>query len=553
MRTRAKTGFHVPKGPRLNLHATTSPISPIPKTYKSALLDPNWAAAMRDEFSALIHNDTWRLVPRPVGANIVSGKWVFRQKFLSDGTLSRYKARWVCRGFSQQHGIDYDETFSPVVKPSTIRTVLSIATSSSWPIHQLDVKNAFLHGALQETVYCQQPLGFEDSSAPDHVCLLQKSLYGLKQAPRAWFQRFSTYIQTIGFTPSLTDTSLFVYHTSTHTAYLLLYVDDIILTASTKTFLDHIITLLNSEFSMTDLGVLHHFLGIAVTRDSNGLFLSQRQYILDLLNRAGMIDCQPARTPVDTSAKLSADGEPFSDPTLYRSIAGALQYLTLTRPEISYSVQQVCLYMHDPRVPHYNHMKRTLRYLKGTLDYGLHINTTSPTSLTAYSDADWAGCPDTRRSTSGYCVFMGNNLLSWSSKRQVTVSRSSAEAEYRAVAHAVAETVWLRQLLAELHRPIQQATIVYCDNISAVYMSSNPVQHRRTKHIEIDIHFVREKVALGQVRVLHVPTTAQFADIFTKGLPTQPFHDIRFSLNVIEPHVDTAGDVRLYVSVKLDL
>ena len=245
--------------------------------------------------------------------------------------------------------------------------------------------------------------------------------------------------------------------------------------------------------------------------------------------------------PVDTGSKLSADGDPFSDPSLYRSLTGALQYLTLTRPEISFAVQQACLYMHDPRIPHYNHVKRILRYLKGTLDLGLHINKSSPTSLTAYSDADWAGCPDTRRSTSGFCVFRGNNLVSWSSKRQVTVSRSSAEAEYRAVAHAVADTVWLRQLLLEPHRPIEQATIVYCDNISVVYMSGNPVQHRRTKHIEIDIHFVREKVALGQVRVLHVPTSAQFADIFTKGLATTPFQDIRFSLNVVEPTVDTAG------------
>ena len=197
--------------------------------------------------------------------------------------------------------------------------------------------------------------------------------------------------------------------------------------------------------------------------------------------------------------------------------------------------------MHDPWVPHYNHVKRILRYLKGTLNHGLHLNNSSPNSLTAYSDADWAGCPDTRRSTSGFCVFLGNNLISWSSKRQVTVSRSSAEAEYRAVAHAVADTIWIRQLLSELHRPIEQATIVYCDNISAVYMTSNPVQHRRTKHIEIDIHFVREKVALGQVRVLHVPSTAQFADIFTKALPTKPFQDICFSLNVVEPAVDTAG------------
>ena len=221
-----------------------------------------------------------------------------------------------------------------------------------------------------------------------------------------------------------------------------------------------------------------------------------------------MHDCQPSRTPVDTTFKLSSDGEPFSDPTLYRSLTGALQYLTLTRPELSYAVQQACLYMHDPRVPHHNHIKCILRYLKGTLDHGLHINSSSPTTLTAYSDADWAGCPDTRRSTSEYCVFLGNNLVSWSSKWQVTVSRSSAEAEYRAVAHTVAETVWLRQLLSQLHYPIHQATIVYCDNVSAIYMSSNPVQHRRTKHIEIDIHFVREKVALGQVRVLHVPTTA---------------------------------------------
>ena len=443
MRTRAKSGFRLPAKDRLNLHASLSPSS-LPKSYKSALLDPNWAAAMKDEYDALLQNNTWQLVPRPSNTNIVSGKWVFRHKFNSDGSLARYKARWVCRGYSQQHGIDYDETFSPVVKPSTIRTVLSIAVSSSWPIHQLDVKNAFLHGSLQETVYCQQPLGFEHSSYPNHVCLLQKSLYGLKQAPRAWFQRFSTYAQTIGFTPSRSDTSLFTFHHNNNTAYLLLYVDDIILTASSQQFLDHIISLLRHEFSMTDLGLLHHFLGIAVIRDSSGLFLSQRQYTLDLLSRAGMLDCQTSRTPVDTGSKLSADGDPFSDPSLYRSLTGALQYLTLTRPEISFVVQQACLYMHDPRIPHYNHVKRILRYLKGTLDLGLHINKSSPTSLTAYSDADWAGCPDTRRSTSGFCVFLGNNLVSWSSKRQVTVSRSSAEAEYRVVAHAVADTVWLR-------------------------------------------------------------------------------------------------------------
>jgi hypothetical protein len=212
---------------------------------------------------------------------------------------------------------------------------------------------------------------------PTTFVFFKKSLYGLKQATRAWFQRFSSFIQTIDFTPSLSDTSLFIYHHNNDISYLLLYVDDIVLIASSQTFLDHIITLLRSEFSMTDLGLLHHFLNIAFLCDSSGLFLSQRPYIIDLLSRAGMLDCQPSHTLVYTSLKLSADGEPFSDATLYRSLTGALQYLTLTCPKNSFDVQQACLYMHDPRLSHYNHVKRILRYLKGTLDHGLHINTSS--------------------------------------------------------------------------------------------------------------------------------------------------------------------------------
>ena len=246
-----------------------------------------------------------------------------------------------------------------------------------------------------------------------------------------------------------------------------------------------------------------------------------------------MVNCKTCNTPVDTCAKLSSDSEkPIADPTHYRSLAGALQYLTFTRPDIAYVVQQVCLHMHDPREPHMNALKRILRYLQGTLDLGLHLRRSPVNELVVYSDADWAGCPDTRRSTSGYAVFLGDNLISWSSKRQNTISRSSAEAEYRAVANGVAEATWLRQLLLELHSPLTRTTLVYCDNVSAVYMSSNPVQHQRTKHIEIDLHFVRDKVAIGEVRVLHVPTTSQFADIFTKGLPSSLFTDFRSSLNV---------------------
>jgi hypothetical protein len=328
---------------------------------------------------------------------------------------------------------------------------------------------------------------------------------------------------------------LFIYHYGGETAYLLLYVDDIVLTASSESLLHRIIASLQKEFAMKDLGVLHHFLGVTVEPRPSGLFLHQRQFTCDILERVGMTDCKSCSTPVDTQGKLSEAEGPMlgpADSTAYRSLAGALQYLTFTRPDITYAVQQLCLYMHAPREPHMVAMKRLLRYLRGTLGYRMLLGRSSTAELIVYTDADWAGCPDTRRSTSGYAVFLGGNLVSWSSKRQPVVSRSSAEVEYRAVANGVAEAAWLRQLLAELHRPLARSTLVYCDNVSAVYLSTNLVQHQRTKHVEIDLHFVRDRVAIGDVRVLHVPTTSQFADIFTKGLPSSTFTEFRSSLTV---------------------
>ncbi|GKB73087.1 ribonuclease H-like domain-containing protein [Tanacetum coccineum] len=342
---------------RLSLYVSS--VSLLPKSYRDAFHDSNWQTAMCDEYNALIKNNTWTLVPRPPDANVV-----------------RYR-------------VDVDETFSPVVKPGTIRTILSLAASRHWPIHQLDVKNAFLHGDLSETVYMYQPPGFRDSTHPD---------YGLD------------------------------------TTCLLLYVDDLVLTTSSQPLLQRIIQSLHQEFAMTDLGSLNYFLGISVTRDSSGIFLSQKKYVVEILERAGMINCNPIRTPVDTESKLGDMGDVVLDLTLYRSLAGSLQYLTFTRPDISYAVQQ--------------------------------LFSSSTTDLVAYSDADWAGCPTTR----------------------------SAEAEYRGVVNAVAETCWLRNLLRELHTPLTPATLVYCDNVSVVYLSCNPVQHQCTKHIEIDIHFVHDLV-----------------------------------------------------------
>ncbi|GJU08394.1 ribonuclease H-like domain-containing protein [Tanacetum coccineum] len=399
MVTRVKAGIFKSLK-RMNCHVTTT--SPLPRSHIHALRDPNWKEAMLDEYNALITNETWVFIPRPANANVVRSMWLFKHKFNADGTLSRYKARLVANRRNQQQGIDCDETFSLVVKPATIRTVLSLAVSHDWPIHQLDVKNAFLHGHLSETVYMHQPLGFVDPSKPNYH--------------------------------SKTDSSLFVFHRGSDIAYLLLYVDDIILTASSSAFLQRIIASLHSEFAMTDLE--------------------------EILERAHMQNCNPCWTPVDTESKLGSNGDP------------------------------VCLYMHDPRDPHFTALKRILRYVRGTLDYGLQLHVSSTTQLSAYTDADWAGCP-------------------------VSLSRFSAKAEYQGVANVVAETAWIRNLLCELHTPLFTATLVYYDNVSAVYMSANPIQHQCTKHIEIDIHFVRDFVASGKVRVLHVPSRFQYADIFT--------------------------------------
>jgi hypothetical protein len=262
---------------RLILAAATSSTPPdassVPSSVRTALADPHWRRAMEEEYAALLANHTWDLVPRPPGTNVVTGKWLFRHKLTPDGSLDRYKARWVLRGFTQRPGVDYDETFSPIVKFATVRAVLSLALSRDWAIHQLDVKNAFLHGTLTETVYCSQPTGFVDADRPDLVCRLNRSLYGLKQAPRAWYSRFASYLASIGFVEAKSDTSLFNYRRDDDTVYLLLYVDDIVLTASTADLLHRTIVALQREFAMKDLVPLHHFLGITAERRPQGLFL----------------------------------------------------------------------------------------------------------------------------------------------------------------------------------------------------------------------------------------------------------------------------------------
>jgi len=526
------------------LVTVASPASCEPTCYSNAAPIPEWRNAMQTEFNALLQNQTWSLVPPHPSHNIVGCKWVFKLKRKADGSIERHKARLVAKGFHQQAGVDYGETYSPVVKPTTVRTVLSLAYSAGWPMKQIDIQNAFLHGFLSEDVFMVQPPGFVHPSFPNHVCKLKKAIYGLKQAPRAWFSRLSDKLIQLGFVGSKADTSLFLYRTETITMYLLIYVDDIIITASDPAAITELLQLLSADFAVKDLGDLHYFLGVEVLKMDSGLLLSQKRYIMDLLKKTNMHEAKPITSPMASSSTLSAfTGAPMDDPSLYRSTVGSLQYLSLTRPDLSYAVNRVCQFMHRPLQPHWQAVKRILRYLKHTISHGLLLHRNSHNTLQAYSDADWAGCSDDRRSTGAYCVYLGSNLISWSSRKQPTVSRSSTEAEYKAVANTTAELLWIRALLQELGIGQSTPPILWCDNIGATYMSVNPVFHARTKHVEIDFHFVRDRVADKSLVVRFVPSSDQIADVLTKPLVSAKFQNFCYKLNVRSPPLILREDI----------
>ena len=303
-----------------------------------------------------------------------------------------------------------------------------------------------------------------------------------------------------------------------------------LLTGSSTALVNSFVQTLSHEFSMKDLGPVHHFLGVEISHTSEGLHLSQSHYALTILERSKMLDCKPMSTPLDVKLRPPEHSTPLADPSFYRGIVGALQYLTLTRPDLSYSVNYVSQFMHAPTVAHLKLVHRILRYIKGTISTSLHLTSRTTLTLFAFSDADRAGCPTTRRSTTGYCTFLDSNIISWCAKKQHTISRSSTEAEYRAMANTAAELTWLTYILSDLRISLPSSPTLYCDNISALYMTINPVFHARSKHIELDYHFVRERVALGLLVTQHIPSTNQVADLFTKYVPKATLASFRTKL-----------------------
>ncbi|KAL5741578.1 hypothetical protein ACOSP7_028310 [Xanthoceras sorbifolium] len=490
----------------------------IPKTVHEAISHPGWHHAMIEEMNALDDNGTWNLVDLPSGKRAIGCKWVFTVKVNPDGSVARLKARLVAKGYAQTYGVDYSDTFSPVAKLTSVRLFISMAATYHWPLYQLDIKNAFLHGDLQEEVYMEQPPGFVAQGESGRVCHLQKSLYGLKQSPRAWFGKFSQAVEKFGMMKSKSDHSVFYKQSKAGIILLVVYVDDIVITGSDATGISSLKSFLHTQFHTKDLGMLKYFLGVEVTRSKNGIFLSQRKYVLDLLTETGKLGARPCSAPMTPNMHLTGDGEIIEDPEKYRRLVGKLNYLTVTRPDIAYSVSVVSQFMSSPTVHHWAALEQILCYLKGAPGLGILYANHGHTHIECFSDADWAGSKVDRRSTSGYCVFVGGNLVSWKSKKQNVVSRSSAESEYRAMAQSVCEIMWIYQLLTEIGLKTSVPAKLWCDNQAALHIASNPVFHERTKHIEIDCHFVREKIQQGLISTGYVKTGEQLGDIFTKAL-----------------------------------
>eukprot|EP00253_Pinus_taeda_P027623 PITA_27623 len=479
-----------------------------PQTYSEAKGTPEWEQAMDAEFQSLQKNHTWTLSDLPEGKKPISCKW--------------------------KEGIDYEETFAPTAKLSTIRLVLALAAQFKWKVHQMGVKSAFLNGDLQEEVYMTQPPGFKIAGQEQKVCRLAKALYGLKQAPRVWYMEIDQYLTDHGFQRSPSDANLYIKHTGDDILFVVVYVDDLIITGNSAHLIHGIKQDLCRTFDMTDLGLLHYCLGIEVWQTENHIFLSQSKYAKNFVDRFIMQDCKPATTPMEPGLKLSAQSSsPPVDETLFRQLVGSLIYLTATRPDINFVVSYISRFMSTPKADHWIAAKRVLRYVRGTSNYGLLYTRTSDPILSGYTDSDWAGSVDDRKSTAGYVFSLGSGVVTWTSKKQQVVALSSTEVEYRGAVKASCEAVWLRRMLADMHASQTGPTSLFCDNQGVLKFAKNPVFHERTKHVETHCHYIRQLVEDGSVQLRYVPTTKQPADIFTKPLRPAKFEQFRGSIGVV--------------------
>ncbi|KAI3714929.1 hypothetical protein L6452_21891 [Arctium lappa] len=504
-----------------------------PKKVKEALKDPHWIFAMQDELQEFVRNKVWTLVPLPKGKFSIGTKWVFRNKKDEDGIIIRNKARLVAKGYFQEEGIDYDETFAPVARLEAIRIFLAYAAHKGFKVYQMDVKSGFLHGKLNEEVYVQQPRGFECTEFPNHVYYLDKAPYGLKQAPRAWYATLSTFLIKNGFDKGTIDTTLFIKRYKNEMLLVQIYVDDIIFGSTNQKYCDKFSELMKSEFEMSLMGELTFFLGLQVKQTSEGTFISQTKYVSEILEKYKLNDSTSMKTPLATGVKLDSDPSGQSvDIKTYRGMIGSLLYLTASRPDIMFATCLCARYQANPKESHLSVVKRIFRYLRGTPSLGLWYPKLSSFDQTAYTDADHAGCKLHRKSTSRCCQLLGNKLVSWSSKKQNCVSTSTAEAEYVATASCCSQVIWMKTQLRDYGQQYERIPIL-CDSKSTIAISTNPVQHSKTKHIDVRYHFLKDHVERGIIEMYFVQTDLQLADIFTKALDERRFNFLISKLGML--------------------
>eukprot|EP00879_Flechtneria_rotunda_P000030 GHRR01000048.1.p1 GENE.GHRR01000048.1~~GHRR01000048.1.p1 ORF type:complete len:438 (+),score=38.22 GHRR01000048.1:151-1464(+) len=426
----------------------------------------------------------------------------------------------------QREGVDFTDVFAPVSKHSTLRMLLAYVVEEDMHLHQLDVKTAFLNGKLEEDIYMVQPPGYEEGGS-HIVCHLRKALYGLRQAPRAWYTTLRHKLEAIGFKASDADASLFVLDKDKHMVYLLVYVDDILVASRSEQAVQHVKQLVGSLFDVRDLGEACFFLGMEITRDwKNGCIkLSQRKAVSNIITRFGMSKAKLNSTPMSTATRLSKSGsKPLENGVPFMELVGCLLYLaSCTRPDIAQSVGALSRYMSCPTQQHWCAAKGVVRYLAGTIDYGINF-TKGAGAMIGYCDADFAGDVDTRRSTTGYVFMRNGGAISWSSKLQPTVAVSTAEAEYMAAASAAKEALWLRKLVFDFGKEVSQPVVIHSDNQAALKLLTNAVISARSKHIDVLHHFARERVVRKEVAFTYSHTSEMIADCFTKAVSKQKLH-----------------------------
>lgn len=501
-----------------------------PRNYGEAREVKEWIRACKEEIQSIEKNNTWVLVDLPPGATPIGLKWIFKIKRNADGTINKYKARLVAKSYVQQYGIDFEEVFAPVARIETIRLLISLAATNGWEIHHLDVKTAFLHGELKKTVYVSQPEGFESKGQESKVYKLHKALYGLRQAPRAWNTKLNQILMELKFQKCSKEPSVYRKMVDGNLLIVAVYVDDLFVSGTCDKLINEFKVGMANKFDMSDLGKLSYYLGIEVCQNRERITLNQSRYATKILEEACLMKCNLIHTPMELGLKMSkAEDEKEVDATMFRKNIGCLRYLLHTRPDLSYCVGVLSRYMHSPRESHGVALKACLRYLRGSVTFGLVFerSTVKIPKLIGYSDSSHNVDPDDGRSTTGHIFYLGENPISWCSQKQETVALSSCEAEFMAGTEAARQAIWLQDLLSEVTGAPSVRVTIRLDNQSAIALTKNPVFHGRSKHIHKRYHFIRECVENGQVEVEHVPGEEQKADILTKALGRIKFKEMR--------------------------